>query len=320
MSLPTLMTDILTMLKAVVRKEANSLLALEASLTTEVVKTVEELASCEGRVALSGIGKAGLIARKISATFASTGTPSYWLDPVNALHGDLGMVDSKDIAILISNSGSSDEILLAAEALGGFGVRRIAMTRDTSTPLAQMCEKVLPIGDHQEACPFNLAPSCSTTAMLALGDAIALTLQQLHGFTQDDYSRCHPSGSLGRSLKRVSQRMRTGNQLPLLNCNATLVEAVHEISHKRCGMCVVLDESGRLLGVFTDGDFRRCWEQNIDFSSPLGEHATVPCQSIAQDAKVCDAIQVMRISKINALPVVNEKNRVVGVIDIQDVA
>jgi arabinose-5-phosphate isomerase len=314
------MTEILTMLKAVVRKEADSLLAVEAGLTKEAVEVVKELMACEGRVALSGIGKAGLIARKISATFASTGTPSYWLDPVNALHGDLGMVDSKDAVILISNSGSSGEILLIAEALGGFGVCRIAMTRDTSTPLAQMCEKVLPIGDHQEACPLNLAPSCSTTAMLALGDAVALTVQQLQGFTQDDYGRRHPSGSLGRRLKRVSQCMRTGAQLPILDLTATLVEAVHEISSKRCGLCVVLDETGKLLGVFTDGDFRRCWEGKVDFSSPLGDHATVPCQSIAQGALVRDAIQVMRSSKINGLPVVDCENRVVGIIDIQDVA
>ena len=314
------MTEILTMLKAVVRKEADALSAMEAGLTTETVEVVKELMSCEGRVALSGVGKAGLIARKISATFASTGTPSYWLDPVNALHGDLGMVDSKDTVILLSNSGSSGEILQTAEALGGGGVCRIAMTRNASTPLAQMCEKLLPIGDHQEACPFNLAPSCSTTVMLALGDAIALTLQQLQGFTQDDYGRCHPSGALGRRLKRVSQCMRTGDHLPLLNCKATLVEAVHEITQKRSGLCVVTDGAGILQGVFTDGDFRRCWKDKVDFSSLLGDHMTVPCQSIAQHAMVCDAIQVMRTSKINGLPVVDHENHVVGLIDIQDVA
>jgi arabinose-5-phosphate isomerase len=314
------MTEILTMLKAVVRKEADALLAMEAGLNTETVEVVKELMVCEGRVALSGVGKAGLIARKISATFASTGTSSYWLDPVNALHGDLGMVDSKDAVILISNSGSSDEILLTAEALEGFGGCRIAMTRDASTPLAQICEKVLPIGEHQEACPFNLAPSCSTTAMLALGDAVALSLQQIQGFTQDDYGRCHPSGSLGRRLKKVSQCMRTGGKLPILNRTATLVEAVHEISDKRCGLCVVTDGEGQLRGVFTDGDFRRCWEDEVDFSSPLGDHMSVRCQSIAQDAMVRDAIQIMRGFKINGLPVVDNKNRVVGMVDIQDIA
>lgn len=314
------MPEILNMLKAVVRKEADALLAMEAGLSTETVEVVKELMACEGRVALSGVGKAGLIARKISATFASTGTPSYWLDPVNALHGDLGMVDSKDAVILISNSGSSDEILLTAEALEGFGVCRIAMTRDTSTHLAQMCEKVLPIGDHREACPFNLAPSCSTTAMLALGDAIALAALQLRGFNQDDYGRRHPSGSLGRRLKRVSQCMRIGDHLPLLNCNASLVEAVHEITRKRSGLCVVTDGAGILQGVFTDGDFRRCWKEKVDFSSPLGGCMTAPSKSILHDARVSDAIQVMREFKINALPVVDEVNRVVGLVDIQDVA
>jgi len=314
------MPEILNMLKAVVRKEADALLAMEAGLNTEAVEVVKELMACEGRVALSGVGKAGLIARKISATFASTGTPSYWLDPVNALHGDLGMVDSKDAVILISNSGSSDEILLTAEALEGFGVCRIAMTRDASTHLAQMCEKVLPIGDHREACPFNLAPSCSTTAMLALGDAVALTVQQLQGFTQDDYGRRHPSGSLGRRLKRVSQCMRTGAQLPLLDCSATLVEAVHEITRKRSGLCVVTDGAGILQGVFTDGDFRRCWKERVDFSSPLGDCMTAPSKSILFDARVSDAIQIMRGFKINALPVVDKVNRVVGLVDIQDVA
>jgi arabinose-5-phosphate isomerase len=308
------------MLQEVVRKEGESLALLKDGISAEVAQVVSSLRECSGRVVVSGVGKAGLVGRKISATLASTGTPSFWLDPVNALHGDLGMVHSEDTAILISNSGSSGEIILTAEAMGNLGIRRLAMTRDGNTPLAQMCEDVLPLGCHREAGPFNLAPTCSTTAMLALGDAIALTLQQLRGFTQSDYGMFHPAGALGRRLKKVAQCMRPKDKMAVVERAVPIAEAVQRITASRCGLCVVVDEAGRLLGVFTDGDFRRCWEHKIDFDTPVGEQMVVPCKSVQDDALVEDAIEIMRGFKINALPVVNPDNIVVGMIDIQDVA
>lgn len=308
------------LLKAVVRKEFLALELLENTISDESAQVVDELLNCKGRVAISGVGKAGLIGRKISATLASTGTRSYWLDPVNALHGDLGMVDPLDIVILISNSGSSGELILTAEALGNLGIRRIAMTKDKTTPLAQLCKGVLSMGNHKEAGPFNLAPTCSTTVMLALGDAIAITLQQLRGFTQNEYGMCHPAGALGRRLKKVSQCMRSKDRVALLEKNASIAEAVHLTTQKQCGLCMVTDDAGRLEGVFTDGDFRRCWEQKINFDTSVNEEMTTPCKSIGQDALVEDALEIMRSFKINALPVVSDDQVVVGMLDIQDVA
>lgn len=307
------------LMKDVIRKEYAALLALEETVTDDISQIVEDLLACKGRVVVSGVGKAGLVGRKISATLASTGTRSFWLDPLNALHGDLGMVDASDQVILVSNSGSSGEIILTAEALGSLGINRIAMTKDRGTPLAQMCEDVLPIGSHVEACPFNLAPTCSTTVMLALGDALAVTLQQLRGFSQVEYGKFHPAGALGRRLKKVSQCMRSTAQVAIIRLDGSIVSAVNEITEKRCGLCIIVDEKECLVGVFSDGDFRRCWEQSIDFSMPVESEMTVRCKSIGPEALVEDALEIMRKFRINALPVIDDGRVVLGMLDIQDV-
>lgn len=313
------LNQIIHLLKQAIRKERDSLTSLEQRISEDSAQIVNKLLACKGRIAISGIGKAGLIARKISATFASTGSRSYWLDPVSALHGDLGMTHPDDIAILISNSGSTGEIILAAEAIGHLGIKRIALTKDKNTPLAQMSEFVLELGDYQEACPLKLAPTCSTTAILALGDALAVTLQQLRGFSQTDYSKFHPSGALGRRLNPVSKWMRSNNRLASVGLKNTIADAVHEITAKRCGLCVVVDQQGKLAGVFTDGDFRRCWEKGVEYKQAISKVLNSACKSIKQDILVEDALKIMRKFKINALPVVNDDNQVIGLLDIQDV-
>lgn len=312
-------TSVAFMVKDVIRIEREALERLETSISDDVTGVLSSLLKTEGRIAVSGVGKAGLVGRKISATLASTGTKSYWLDPIDALHGDLGMVDKDDIAILLSNSGSSGEIILTAEALGNIGTRRIAMTRDQNTPLALMCEEVLSIGNHAEACPFNLAPTSSTTAMLALGDAIGITLQKLRGFTQNDYGLFHPAGALGRRLKKVHQCMRQRGSIALVKESHSIARAIHVITKSRCGLCIVIDDGGLLKGVFSDGDFRRCWERKVDFGQSIGSQMITECKSVCEDALVEDALEVMRSFRINALPVLGEDQTVVGLLDIQDV-
>lgn len=311
---------VVELIKDVVQKECRSLEILKATISTETAVTVSSLLACDGRIAVSGVGKAGLIGRKISATFASTGIASYWLDPVNALHGDLGMVSESDQVLLLSNSGSSRELILTAQALGNLGIHRIAMTQSVDTPLAQMCEAVLTIGEHREADPYNLVPTCSTIAMLAMGDAIALALHELRGGTKEEFGRYHPAGALGRRLMKVSQCMRSKKRIAQVNENVSIAEAMHLTTAKQCGLAIIVDQKNRLKGVFTDGDFRRCWEEKVDFRTAVGIEMTSPCKSIHHKALVEDALQVMRRFRINAVPVVDSQQVVLGMLDIQDVA
>jgi arabinose-5-phosphate isomerase len=307
--------------RSVLDKEAAAIQALKAQIGEPFCRVVDAMRGCTGVVAVCGVGKAGLVGRKISATLTSTGTRSFWLDPVDAMHGDLGMLGKDDLAILISNSGSTGELLLVAQALKGLGVRTIAMTRDDGTPLAQMCDLVLPLGRHEEADCFNLAPTATTTAMLSLGDALAITLEVERGFTRQDYAQLHPAGALGRRLKKVGACMRTGDRSAYAKAGATISEAIHRITQARCGMCLVVDEGGRLLGVFTDGDLRRSLEAHVDIgTTPVSTCMTSPCKSIEEHTLVEDAVEIMRSTRINALAVVNGDMQAVGILDIQDVA
>jgi arabinose-5-phosphate isomerase len=243
-----------------------------------------------------------------------------WLDPVNALHGDLGMVGKGDFALLISNSGSSAEILMTAQALKNLEIMCVALTKHVDTPLALVCDLVLPLGEHEEAGPLKLAPSASTTAMLAIGDALALTLQQLSGFTEFDYAKFHPAGALGRRLMPVSTLMRTGDGIVIANEGDSIPEVLTRITKARCGLCMIVDAEGVLQAVYSDGDFRRDWSagqkmDNTKIKNLMHSH----CKYIEEDALVGDALAVMHEYKINALPVVDSHKKVCGLIDIQDV-
>ena len=305
--------------REVLAREGRAVLGLARSLGVAFGEVCDLVVRGPGRVLVSGVGKAGIIGRKISATLASTGTPSYWMDPLNAMHGDLGMVDGRDVALLLSNSGASDEILNVARALGGLGLRRIAMTSREDTALGGLCEHVIEIGELEEACPLRLAPSTSTTAMLALGDALALAVQRARGFTEKEYHLFHPSGALGRRLTPVREFMRSGEAIAIARPEDSLADSIRLRTESRCGACLVVDDDGRLLGIYTDGDFRRDMVSKTDTGASLAEHMTSDCLRVHRDCSVGEALDLMHRKRINALPVVDDDDKVLGLVDIQDI-
>lgn len=275
-----------------------------------------------GRLVVTGVGKAGLIGRKIAATFASTGTPSLFLHPAEARHGDLGMVQAGDVVLAFSNSGASDEVLALLPSLSHIGTPVIAVVGEQQSPLGRHAAVTLSIGRVVEACPLGLAPSTSTTAMLALGDALALAIQEQRRFTPEQYARFHPGGALGRKLMTCAEAMRTGNRLPIAQPGTTVVDALRAITQARAGSVVLVDETGRLRGIFTDGDLRRKLTTAGDpaeiMRAPLDRLATIPCRSVRADALVQTALHLCAEKKINELPVVDADNRLVGLLDVQD--
>lgn len=305
--------------REVIHLEADTLAQLEKRLDQRFITAVEQILSCRGHVVTSGMGKAGLIAQKVAATFASTGTPSLFVHPAEALHGDLGMISPGDVALLFSNAGESEELVRLMPYLRDRQVVRIAITGRPSSSLAKGCDLVLEIGLVEEACPLRLAPSSSTTALLAMGDALALTVLKARGFTPEDYGRLHPAGSLGRQLSRVEDLMRTGERCPCVSPSTPVRDVVAALSRARGGLACVIDPDGHLLGVFTDGDFRRHWAQNPYIGEqPVGGLMTRPSLSIGRGALVRDAAALMGERHVNALPVLDEAGRVLGLVDIQD--
>lgn len=305
--------------REVIRLEADALVQLQARLDEQFIVAVECILSCPGHVVTTGMGKAGLIAQKVAATLASTGTPSLFVHPAEALHGDLGMIAPGDVALLFSNTGETEELLRLVPYLRERHVIRIAITGRKESRLAKDCDVVLEIGPVEEACPLRLAPSSSTTALLAMGDALALTALKARGFTPEDYGRLHPAGSLGRQLSRVEALMRTGERCPCVAPAAPIREVVAAISRARGGLACVVDAEGRLLGVFTDGDFRRHWATDPFIGErPVGDLMTRPGVSITRGALVREATALMSERHVNALPVLDEAGRVLGLVDIQD--
>ena len=275
-----------------------------------------------GRLVVSGVGKAGLIGRKICATFASTGTPSLFLHPTEARHGDFGMVQATDVMLILSNSGSSEEILALLPSLSHIGVPVIAVVGDPKSPLARHASVTLSIGKVTEACPLGLAPSTSTTAMLALGDALALTVLELRHFTPEQYARFHPGGALGRKLMTCADAMRSGPRLPIATPGTTVVDALRIITQARAGSVLLIDSAGKLRGIFTDGDLRRKLSATADpaevMRSPVERLATIPCRSVRSDELVQAALHLCAEKKINELPVVDAQGMLVGLLDVQD--
>jgi arabinose-5-phosphate isomerase len=277
------------------------------------------MAPQHGRVIVSGMGKSGHIARKMAATLASTGTPAYFVHPAEASHGDLGMVTGQDVFIAISNSGESQELLAIVPILKRGGAKLIAMTGQPGSALAKLADAHLNSGVEQEACPLNLAPTASTTVQLALGDALAVALLDVRGFGAEDFARSHPGGALGRKLlTRVRDVMRSGAALPQVAANASLPQAILEISRKSIGMTAVVNEQQQLIGVFTDGDLRRLLEKSLDLSglSLMQVMNTVP-KSIAPEALAAEAAEVMDRYKVNQLLVL-EQGRLVGALHLHD--
>jgi arabinose-5-phosphate isomerase len=275
---------------------------------------------CKGRVILTGMGKPGFIARKIAATMASTGTPSLYLHPAEAVHGDFGMVTSKDILIAISQSGESEEIIRLLPLIKKKGVKMIALTSMPKSSLGRNADIVLDLGVRREACPLNLAPSASTTASLALGDALALCLLKKRGFRSEDFAELHPAGSLGRRLLKVQDIMRTGKSNPLVGTKMTVRQALLKITASRAGSCTLVDPKGKLMGVFTDGDLRRHLKISGEkiLSRQVKEVATLRPRFIYQEKLAEEAFHIMESLRIDELPVVDRYGRVVGLLDVQD--
>ncbi len=305
--------------REVVRLEAETLLQVEKRLDERFIAAVEQILACRGHVVTTGMGKAGLIAQKVAATFASTGTPSLFVHPAEAMHGDLGMISPGDVALLFSRSGESEELVRLIPHLRNRQVVRIAVTGRSDSSLAKGCDLVVEIGLVEEACPLRLAPSSSTTALLAVGDALALSVLKARGFTPEEYGRLHPAGSIGRQLSRVEDLMRTGERCPCVPPSTPIRDVVAALSRARGGLACVVDEEGRLLGVFTDGDFRRHWAHDPYIGErPVGRLMTRPGLSIARGTLVRDATALMAERHVNALPVLDEAGRVIGLVDIQD--
>ncbi|TPT92274.1 KpsF/GutQ family sugar-phosphate isomerase, partial [Acinetobacter baumannii] len=276
---------------------------------------------CKGRVVITGMGKSGHIGRKMAATFASTGTPSFFMHPGEAGHGDLGMLVRGDVLIAISNSGKSDEIMMLMPLIKHLGVPLITISRDDKGPMPQNADIALTLGESDEACPLGLAPTSSTTATLVLGDALAVALLEARGFTADDFARSHPAGALGkRLLLHVKHLMHTGDELPKVSPETPMNQVLYEISNKRLGLTTIVDEQDHLLGIFTDGDLRRLIDkqQGFDVNLPVSEVMTKKPSTISQEARAVEALQQLNQKKISQFVVVDDQNKVIGVISMHD--
>jgi arabinose-5-phosphate isomerase len=307
--------------RRVLESETRALTALAQRLDGEFSAACRLLLACSGRVVCTGMGKSGHIARKIAATLASTGTPAFYMHPGEAAHGDLGMVTDADVVLALSYSGESDEILLLLPAIRRQGNRLVAMTGRPRSSLAREADVHLDVGVPEEACPLDLAPTASTTAALAMGDALAIALLEARGFTADDFARSHPAGALGRRLLlHITDVMHAGVEVPRVRAEASLSEALVEMSRKRLGMTAVVDGDGRLLGLYTDGDLRRTLDDTaVDLrATRIGDVMTRNPRTIGADALAVEAAQLMEAHKINALVVLDAEGRVAGALNIHD--
>jgi len=307
--------------RRVLEVETRGLEAIAARIDGAFGEACRLLLAGRGRVVCTGMGKSGHIARKIAATFASTGTPSFYVHPGEAGHGDLGMITDADVVLALSYSGETDELLMLLPVLKRQGNRVIAMTGRADSTLATTADIHLDVSVPAEACPLDLAPTASTTAALALGDALAVALLEARGFTADDFARSHPAGALGRRLLlHITDVMHSGDDVPRVRAEASLSEALLEMSRKHLGITAVVDEGDRLLGLYTDGDLRRTLDDAaIDLrATRIAEVMTRTPKSIGSDALAVEAAQMMEAHKINALLVVDGDGRVVGALNIHD--
>ncbi|HVQ77668.1 MAG TPA: KpsF/GutQ family sugar-phosphate isomerase [Candidatus Binatia bacterium] len=318
------MTDrarILALAERVLRLEAESIVALCPRLDERFVTAVELMRSCRGRVVVAGMGKSGLVGRKIAATLASTGTPAYFLHPAEGVHGDLGILGRDDVVLGLSNSGETDEMLGVLPQIKRLGVPLILLTGNPRSTLARQSDVVLDVAVREEACPMNLAPTSSTTAALALGDALAMALLDLRGLRPEDYAALHPGGTLGwRALFRVADLMHTGEAVPAVRETSTLRQAIEEMTAKRLGMTTVVDAGGRLVGVITDGDLRRrqlAGESAL--AGPAAEAMTRTPRIVDGDDLATRAIGLMETYAITSLVIVDAEGRPVGIIHLHDI-
>lgn len=314
-------TDFQSSALATLRIEQQAIDVLATQIDDRFNRACEILLQCKGRVVITGMGKSGHIGRKMAATFASTGTPSFFMHPGEAGHGDLGMLVRGDVLIAISNSGKSDEIMMLMPLIKHLGVPLITISRDDKGPMPQNADIALTLGESDEACPLGLAPTSSTTATLVLGDALAVALLEARGFTADDFARSHPAGALGkRLLLHVKHLMHTGDELPKVSPETPMNQVLYELSNKRLGLTTIVDEQDHLLGIFTDGDLRRLIDkqQGFDVNLPVSEVMTKKPSTISQEARAVEALQQLNQKKISQFVVVDDQNKVIGVISMHD--
>jgi len=300
--------------------EKTALALLTEQIDDRFAQACDIILACQGRLVVTGMGKSGLIGRKIAATFASTGTPAFFMHPGEAGHGDLGMLVHGDVLLAISNSGESDEIKTLLPVVKRLGIPLISISRDKRGMLPRAADVVLTLGQSQEACPLNLAPTSSTTATLALGDALAVALVHARNFTSEDFALSHPAGALGRQLlTRVEDLMHTSSEnLPLVNQQAVLNEALFTMTNGRLGMTVVVDDKDKVVGVFTDGDLRRVLEKGIDLATPMREIMTTNPRHVSKTMRASDALSVMNENAISQLLVMDEQGHLDAIITVHD--
>ncbi|MBK6915186.1 MAG: KpsF/GutQ family sugar-phosphate isomerase [Ignavibacteriales bacterium] len=306
--------------KKVIRIESEAVTNLSNSINGDFVKAIEVILKCKGRVVLTGMGKSGLIARKIVATLNSTGTASIFLHPTDALHGDLGMVRMEDVVILISKSGMTDELAKLLPMLKRIGVKLITMTGDPDSPLAQESDVVLNVRVNEEACPHHLAPTSSTTATLVMGDALSVVLLQLRNFTPEDFAFLHPGGSLGKRLSlQIKEIMFTGEKIPAVSVDASIKDVILEITSKRLGTTCVIDELGILKGIITDGDLRRLLERTLEIKNlKASDILTKNPKVMRQEYLASFALQQMENYKITTLIIVDDSRKPIGIVHLHD--
>ncbi len=310
----------LDLAREVLRIEADAVQMLATRLDESFLRALEVILRCGGRVIVSGMGKSGHIARKIASTMSSTGTPAYFVHPGEASHGDLGMITSEDVIIALSYSGESQELLTIVPVIKRQGAKLVSITGNPASSLALTADVHLNAAVDKEACPMGLAPTASTTAALALGDALAVALLEAKGFGAEDFARSHPGGSLGRRLlTRVRDIMRSGERLPMVQEDALLSDAIMEISRKGVGMTAIVDAEQHVLGIYTDGDLRRTLAKKFDFNTtPVRGVMSANPRCIGPDALAAEAVQVMEQYNISQMLVVDEQHKLVGALNMHD--
>jgi arabinose-5-phosphate isomerase len=305
---------------AVIETELAAVAGLKARIDDSFVQACAYMLDCEGRIVVTGMGKSGHIGSKIAATLASTGTPAFFVHPGEASHGDLGMITSKDVVIVMSNSGETEELLTIIPIIKRLGVPLISLTGNPNSSLARTATVNIDVSVEKEACPLGLSPTASTTAALVMGDTLAVALLETRGFSAQDFARAHPGGRLGRRLLlHVEDIMHTDERIPEVTQHARLSEALVEITRKGLGMTVVVDPNRRVIGVFTDGDLRRTLDKAVDLrATPISKVMTVNCKTISPKHLAVEALKQMEEFKINALPVVDAHQRLIGALNMHD--
>lgn len=306
--------------RRVLRIESQAINDVLARLDATFEKAVDVLYACKGRVAVTGMGKSGLIGRKISATLSSTGTPSFFLHPAEALHGDLGMLARGDAMLAVSYGGETQEIIALLEALKRLEAPLLTLTGKIRSTLAEASEVALDVSVREEACSLNLAPTASTTVAMAVGDALAVSLLERRGFQPDDFAALHPAGRLGQKLLRVEHTMHSGDAMPHVSTDAPMPQVIHEMSAKKLGMTTVLEADGRLAGILTDGDLRRLMEKHrgATLEMSAGEAMTRSPQTIGPHVLASEALNLMEKRKITSVVVIDDARKVLGVVHLHD--